>query len=131
MIFIFGGKYQGKTAYALSQYGENLKVCDLAEDILVKESMSKMYEADVIKNVQEGARRMLVEDISPLGFFTENIDRLEQKILIGTEIGCGIVPLEKNDRIWRDETGRVYQLLAKKASKVERIWAGIPVTIKE
>lgn len=126
MIFILGGKYQGKTAYTLTQYGESQKVCDLAE-----ENMVKMYEADVIKNIQEGVRRLLADGISPLDFFIENIDRLEHKILIGTEIGCGIVPLEKKDRIWRDETGRVYQLLAKKASKVERIWAGIPVTIKE
>lgn len=126
MIFILGGKYQGKTAYALTQYGERLKVFDLTED-----SMAKMYEADVIKNVQEGVRRLLADGIQPLDYFTENIDRLEQKILIGTEIGCGIVPLEEKERIWRDETGRVYQLLAKKARKVERIWAGIPVTIKD
>ncbi len=132
MIFIFGGKYQGKTAYALKhygtqhQYGAKLKVCDLAEA-----GMTEMYEADVITNIQEGIRRILAEGNSPLDFFTENIGHLEQKILIGTEIGCGIVPLGETDRIWRDETGRVYQLLAKKAHKVERIWAGIPVTIKE
>lgn len=126
MILILGGKYQGKTAYALTQYGERLKICDLAE-----EDMAKMYEADVIRNIQEGVRRLLAKGISPLDSFIENIDRLEHKILIGTEIGCGIVPLEEKERIWRDETGRVYQLLAKKARKVERVWAGIPVTIKE
>ncbi|KUO59417.1 MAG: hypothetical protein APF84_07600 [Gracilibacter sp. BRH_c7a] len=126
MIFIFGGKYQGKTAYALTQYNEKFKICDLAE-----ESMSNIYAADIIKNVQEGIRQLLAQAISPLDYFSENIDCFDQKILIGTEIGCGIVPLEEKERIWRDETGRVYQLLANKACKVERIWAGISMTIKE
>ena len=125
MVFIFGGKYQGKTAYALTEYGEELKICDLA-----KENLEVMYEADMIKNVQDGVKRLLSEDISPLIYFTENIERLKKKILIGTEIGCGIVPMEEKERSWRDETGRVYQLLAGKAQKVERIWAGIAVTIK-
>lgn len=125
MIFIFGGKYQGKTSYALTQYGKKLLICDLAQ-----EPVASMYEADLIKNIQEGVRRLLAEGISPLSYFTENIDRLEQKILIGTEIGCGIVPMEEKERIWRDETGRIYQLLAGKAQKVERLWAGIAVPIK-
>ena len=131
MIFILGGKYQGKTAYALKQYGAGLKICDLAEVSLAENSLADMYKADVIKNIQEGVRMLLVSDIPPLKYFIDNIARLEQKIIIGTEIGCGIVPLEEKERIWRDETGRVYQLLAGQAYKVERVWAGIPVTLKE
>jgi len=125
MVFIFGGKYQGKTAYARSQYGENLKVCDLSE-----EPVTEMYKAGIIKNVQEGVRKLLEKGISPLSYFTEHLDQLEEKILIGTEIGCGIVPMAEEERIWRDETGRVYQLLAKKAQKVERVWAGIALKVK-
>lgn len=126
MIFIFGGKYQGKTAYALARYGETLKICDLA-----KEPVAKMYRADIIKNIQEGVRKLLREELSPLAYFKENLSSLRDKILIGTEIGCGIVPLKEEERIWRDETGRLYQLLAKEAQKVERVWAGIPIKIKD
>lgn len=129
MIFIIGGKYQGKRAYALSQYGEDLKVCDLAD--LVGEETKAMFEADLIINIQDGVKSLLAAEISPLNYFTENMDCLEQKILIGTEIGCGVVPMEESERIWRDETGRVYQLLAGKARKVVRVWAGIPATLKE
>ncbi len=126
MIFIFGGRYQGKTAYALAAYGETLKVCDLAE-----EKVEKMYEADIIKNVQEGVKQLLAQDLSPRAYFAKNIKRLNKKIIIGTEIGCGLVPLEEKERLWRDETGLAFQLLAAKAEKVERIWAGIPQTIKQ
>jgi adenosyl cobinamide kinase/adenosyl cobinamide phosphate guanylyltransferase len=125
MIFIFGGKYQGKTTYALTQYGETLKVCDLDKD-----SLETIYQADLINNLQAGVRRLLMEGVSPIKYFTENLNRLNQKIIVGTEIGCGIVPMEKNERTWRDETGRVYQLIAGHAEKVERVWAGIAVQIK-
>jgi len=126
MIFIFGGKYQGKTAYAINEYDGEHKICDLA-----KEGLSYMYEADIIKNVQDGVRQLLSEDIEPIAYFVQNMKSLEQKILVGTEIGCGIVPIDDQERIWRDETGRVYQLLAGKAQKVVRLWAGIPMTIKD
>ncbi|HHV65314.1 MAG TPA: hypothetical protein GXX46_09615 [Peptococcaceae bacterium] len=128
MIFIIGGKYQGKTAYALSLYDKDkkLKICDLAKD-----SIASMYEADLIKNVQEGVRKLLAEGICPLAYFEENLPYLLPKILLGTEIGCGIVPMLEEERRWRDETGRVYQLLADRAQKVVRVWAGIPVIIKE
>lgn len=125
MILILGGRYQGKTAYALAHYGEELKVCDLAQ-----ESCANMYEADIIKNIEIGVKKLLAENIEPQRYFTDNIKLLEHKILIGTEIGSGIVPMEEQDRLWRDETGRVYQFLAQKARKVERIWAGIPLTLK-
>lgn len=125
MIFIFGGKYQGKTVYARSQYGEKLKVCDLSQ-----EPVTNMFAADLIRNIQEGVRTLLKEGRSPLSYFTENINLLEEKILIGTEIGCGIVPLAEEERFWRDETGRVYQLLARESQKVERVWAGIPIKVK-
>lgn len=125
MIFILGGKYQGKTNYALLRYGENLKICDLAE-----ENIENMYEADLIKNIQEGVRHLISKDIQPLEYFNQNLHLLKQKILIGTEIGCGVVPIGEKERIWRDDTGRVYQLLANHAEEVERVWAGIPVKIK-
>ena len=125
MVFIFGGKYQGKTAHAISQYGKGIKVCDLSREPIIN-----MYNADLIKNVQDGVRKLLREDKSPLKYFTENIGRLEEKIFIGTEIGCGIVPLAEEERAWRDETGRVYQFLAGRAARVERVWAGIALRLK-
>jgi len=50
---------------------------------------------------------------------------LEGKIVIGNEIGCGIVPVDGFERQWRDETGWVYQYLGRRSSGVYRVWAGI------
>ena len=126
MIFIFGGKHQGKTTYALTQYGPKLNICDLATE----KNLDNMYEADVIKNIQDGVSSWLQQEITPINYFAANIDRLKHKILLGTEIGCGIVPLEQTERIWRDETGRVYQILVSHAKVVERVWAGIAIRLK-
>ncbi|ADY57169.1 cobalbumin biosynthesis protein [Syntrophobotulus glycolicus DSM 8271] len=125
MILILGGRYQGKTAYALKNYGSGTVVFDLAG-----QEITGMYGAGIIVNLQEGVRQLIRMDIRPEEYFRDNLAKLAGKILVGTEIGCGIVPVEKADRAWRDETGRVYQLLAANAQKVERVWAGIPVTLK-
>ena len=51
-------------------------------------------------------------------------------ILICDELGNGIVPLEKMDRIWREQTGRLTVELAKQAERVERILCGLGQRLK-
>jgi adenosyl cobinamide kinase/adenosyl cobinamide phosphate guanylyltransferase len=125
MHLIIGGKYMGKLKYAHSLYGEDVSTCDLSiakpEDI---------FEARVVTNIQDGTRRMLLKGESPRDFFESNKRRLEDKILIGDEIGSGIVPVDPFERLWRDETGFLYQSLAARAHRVDRVWAGLPCRLK-
>ena len=51
-------------------------------------------------------------------------------ILICDELGNGIVPLEKMDRIWREQTGRLMIELAGQAERVERILCGLGQRLK-
>lgn len=51
-------------------------------------------------------------------------------IMICDELGNGIVPLEKMDRIWREQTGRLTVELAKRAERVERILCGLGQRLK-
>ncbi len=51
-------------------------------------------------------------------------------IMICDELGNGIVPLEKMDRIWREQTGRLTVELAKQAERVERILCGLGQRLK-
>ena len=51
-------------------------------------------------------------------------------ILICDELGNGIVPLEKMERIWREQTGRLMIELAKQAERVERILCGLGQQLK-
>ena len=46
------------------------------------------------------------------------------------EIGCGIVPIDKTDRLWREMSGDACQYLAARAAKVCRVVCGIPMALK-
>lgn len=52
-------------------------------------------------------------------------------IIIGDEIGMGVIPIQKAEREYREIYGRVMCLLTKRAQKVVRIVCGIDQVIKE
>ena len=51
-------------------------------------------------------------------------------ILICDEIGNGIVPMEAEERIYRERTGRILEQLAAQADEVVRVVCGIGQKIK-
>jgi len=126
MYFIFGGRNQGKLSYAKRIYGEELTVCDLKCC-----KLEDAFSADILINVQEAVKSMLLSGENTSDYFKRSIDQFSGKILIGDEIGCGIVPVDAFEREWRDETGWVYQFLASNAKRVDRVWAGIGQVLKE
>ena len=74
----------------------------------------------LLKN-HDGAPRAFAED-----FYREHPDA----VVIANEIGCGVVPIDKNDRAWREAAGRALCVLAQKAETVTRVVCGIGVRIK-
>lgn len=57
--------------------------------------------------------------------------KLEQRvILVSNELGMGLVPEQKLGRDFRDEQGRLNQAVAKVATHVEFMVAGIPMVLK-
>lgn len=58
------------------------------------------------------------------------IVRSRDVVFILTDIGRGIVPVEKGQRALRDICGRLYQQLLAEADEVTRIWYGIAQTLK-
>ena len=116
----------GKLAYAESLYGPSNRVCDMGGETDIK----SISDADFIINLHMGVRRMLTQNKSAEEFLSENMDILRGKVLIGDEIGAGVVPIDPFERRWRDETGTLYQALAKEADIVDRVWAGLPMRLK-
>lgn len=51
-------------------------------------------------------------------------------LVISNEIGSGIVPIDKKDRLWREQTGRMLTKIASQADEVYRVFSGIPQKIK-
>ena len=51
-------------------------------------------------------------------------------VIISDEVGNGVVPLQKEDRIYRDLVGNLLIGIASKAERVDRIICQIPQQIK-
>ena len=51
-------------------------------------------------------------------------------VLICDEVGCGVTPLDRNDRVWREAVGRLCCELAARAEAVYRVHCGVGVRLK-
>lgn len=125
MHLILGGRHMGKRAYADSLYGPALAPCDLASA-----DLALLTSADRVLNLQEGVRRLLSAGADAGEFFRAHLEDLRTCVLIGTEVGCGVVPTDPMERRWRDETGFLYQMLAHEAAIVDRVWCGLALRLK-
>ncbi len=115
----------GKRSYALKLYGQFEHVYNLDED-----KPESIKSPGLIINIDSGVKNLLSRSINPSEFFIARLDILTQCIITGCEIGSGVVPIDAFSRQLRDETGRLYQILAEKADTVDRIFAGLPLRLK-
>ncbi|MDI2587786.1 bifunctional adenosylcobinamide kinase/adenosylcobinamide-phosphate guanylyltransferase [Psychrobacillus sp. NEAU-3TGS] len=124
MHVIFGGAFNGKRAYVENLIqGRSVQWMNAEEDIPVLLSNTEVV---VVYGVENLVQTKLEE-------WLEHLERWNMKfevIVIATEIGRGIVPMEATARRLRDDVGRFYQQLFTKAESVTRIWYGIAQTIK-
>lgn len=127
MHFIFGGAYNGKTAYAKTVAPEATiytayipSVHDVhTETVIVRHLEQCITQCD---NERTEAAR-IVEQLTTLAAHCT-------LIVIGTDISRGVVPMEKEARFQRDCAGRLYQLLMQQATTVTQVWYGIPQLLK-
>lgn len=63
---------------------------------------------------------------------TERIfdDLLKKEVVICDEVGSGVIPTLREERVGREAAGRLCILLAKEADAVVRVVCGIPQVIK-
>jgi adenosyl cobinamide kinase/adenosyl cobinamide phosphate guanylyltransferase len=124
VILIFGGAYNGKIEFVKEKY----KIDD--EDIFFCTNENLNFEKKVLSGLHIFTKSCVFNDINSLETLEKNIDLLKDKIIICDEINSGIVPVNKLDRAWREETGRVLQFLTKNADTVYRIFFGLEEKLK-
>lgn len=125
MILVFGGAYNGKLSYVKEKYN----ISD--EEIFYCNSDFIDLDRKVICGFHIFVRNMILVNKDPLEYIKNNIEKLEGKIIITDDIGMGIIPIEKVDRIWRDTHGKCIQYISKKSKKVIRIFLGIEKVLKD
>ena len=107
MILVIGGSFQGKKAYAA-------QICK---------------GGTVLPDFQDRIRAVLEAGENP-ETFTRQILVNPPAVITLDEVGCGIVPLEKTERDYREAVGHAGQMLAAAAAEVYRMQCGIAVRIK-
>ena len=137
MVLIIGGAWQGKLAFARelaeekkTAYEPNTSYgsCKVAEGST--DSFEAALDCQIIHGFHEYVRRLLKENKS-VEAFIEEIERQNPEVIItSNELGCGIVPMDRNDREWREASGRASVRLAKNSVRVYRLVCGIASRIK-
>lgn len=102
-ILIIGGAAQGKSAFA--------RTLSLEQDII----------DDLHVRMQQAMR-----DKTPL----PNASDFVGKTIVCQEVGGGVVPMDAQEREWRECTGRLCCDIAAQADRVYRVYCGIATCIK-
>ncbi|WP_343209611.1 bifunctional adenosylcobinamide kinase/adenosylcobinamide-phosphate guanylyltransferase [Anaerolentibacter hominis] len=126
MKLYIGGCGQNKLHYVMAECGlKEMDFCDGAdcqrEDLLSKKGINHLHLM---------VKRSVFSDRDPAETAQELQRNNPELILICDEVGCGIVPLSKEERDYRERTGRLCTELARRADEVVRIFCGIGVRIK-
>ncbi|MBE5911302.1 bifunctional adenosylcobinamide kinase/adenosylcobinamide-phosphate guanylyltransferase [Pseudobutyrivibrio sp.] len=110
MILIVGGSYQGKTKFARNNFPE----------------------CRYFNQLHLFIKKRLQEEKKPIQILTEIKDAIGdgQWVIISDEVGNGVVPIEQEDREYRDITGKILIELADEAEEVYRVVCGIGQRIK-
>ena len=124
MILIFGGAYNGKLEFVKEKYDID------NEDIFFCTDEHLKFDKKVLCGLHVFTRACVLKNINSLEVLDDNINLLKDKIIICDEINSGIVPMDKLDRAWREETGRALQFLTKYSSSVYRIFFGLQEELK-
>lgn len=123
MKLIIGGAFQGKRAYVEEQYpgirwvdGET---CD----------MEAIFSCEGLLHFEEYVKRLLKKEQKE-NLAEQILTRNPSIVIVGNEIGYGLVPIDPFERYYREQYGRICTALAQKAEQVVRVVCGIGISIK-
>lgn len=125
MILIFGGSYQGKLEFAKETFGiteNDVFTCTVDSEIDWSKKVLYNLDQSFLRHVREGKESREV--------LKDHLDQLKDKILIVNDISQGIVPMERENRDWREMTGRAMLYISKEADEVYRVFCGLGSKIK-
>ena len=116
MILVVGGVGQGKLDWALKMTG------------LTMDDVSGTPDGG--KPILNGLAQWLKKTEEPMPILEELLRECPQVVILCDEVGCGVVPMDREDRAWRERVGRTCCALAEQADCVVRLYCGIPSILK-
>lgn len=142
MHFVSGGAFNGKRKWVKQRYPENTVWFSAYECNSWPAPAEGLASIVILEGIESWVQKEIDLELSADILLNRNIEKLELwleweqqaaehlLVLIGTDITKGIVPTEKTARLQRDVTGWLYQKVALRAERVDRIWYGIAETLK-
>ena len=125
MKLITGGTAQGKTTFAATICKNILNGADA--DIIYPE-----YPAgyDCTDDCHILVRRLIEAGIDPVEYFRGYAAACPDMVYVFAEVGCGILPLDRKEREYREAVGRAGCLIAERSDEVYRLICGHAQRIK-
>lgn len=138
---IIGGRLQGKTELALGYMSgmfENGNFADSYDSCIIdgrKECTEDIFERfDASQEAHDCVCMLHLEDVFRNEQYSDEILNkllnMKHYIVTADEIGLGIVPMDREDREYRDRYGAITRKIAGDADCVIRVIAGIETVIK-
>ena len=112
MLLVVGGAYSGKRTYVRS-----LGYAD--PDM----GLDPYGDEPVLLQVEEWLRdhEPTPDDLAAM---------VSKEVVVTSEVGAGVVPVDADERVWRERVGRFQATLAGQAREVVRLVCGIATHIK-
>ncbi len=111
---------------------DSLEISD-APGVLVTDAEGLIWQMTGKKcllHLEEWVRALVAAKREPLEEVKKLLEACPDGIFVMDEIGNGIVPMEREERIWRDAVGQAGCFLAARAEEVVRVVCGLPMRIK-
>lgn len=102
-------------------------VCQGQEELARAENPDGAYFPDFHEVIR---RAVLTEQQEPRAFARQFCAEHPNAIVIANEVGAGVVPIERDERRFREAVGRALCVIAQEAESVTRCVCGIGVRIK-
>lgn len=136
MKLVIGGAYQGKLSYAKKEYGfeqsdrkgkstEHFVWVDGADCTL-----EDIYKCGGVYHFEAFLKRMMKAGKSVEGLAEVIAEKNPDIVIVSTEIGYGLVPIDSFEREYREQVGRICTNLAKHSMRVDRVVCGIGTMLK-
>lgn len=126
MIFVIGGRAQGKTVFAA---GLLKGVRTATADGRLSEYHEAM-NAGLVTHLECFVRRLMQDGEDPHEFVRELLESNGNAVVTADEIGYGIVPADPFERDYRETAGRACQEIAAFSVEVHRVICGLGTRIK-
>lgn len=149
MKLIIGGAYQGKRKFAKNTYHSydgwiDGKTCSVQELTVCRgidhfhEFVKRLIQGEFEEELTAGSDIPVHFSMADLSGLEEQADvfakwlyqRNPQIQIVTNELGYGVVPIERSDRMWREAVGRICTALAAQADEVVRVVCGVGMRLK-